>query len=180
MVLVARPSVAALVSCQPQCLLFLKVLFCPVDRINPCLLVVKTPQRLYHYSGVLPPNPSLQASCPILMNAALSFIKAYRLKGDNVSLKKSVCDHFSSEDVELAKKVLWDHCKHDLEAAGLVYHIRRSSDRRSQISANMDDIIQAFLVLDSSDLIPPIYCEATDLLKIPSLSLDPDLGKDPK
>ena len=125
------------------------------------------------YSGVLPPNLSLQASCPILMNAALSFIKAYRLKGDNVSLKKSVCDHFSSEDVELAKKVLWDHCKHDLEAAGLVYHIRRSSDRRSQISANMDDIIQAFLVLDSSDLIPPIYCEATDLLKIPSLSLDP-------
>ena len=37
----------------------------------------------------------------------------------------------------------------------------------------MDDIIQAFLVLDSADLIPPIYCEATDLLKIPSLSLDP-------
>ena len=29
------------------------------------------------------------------------------------------------------------------------------------------------MVLDSSDLIPPIYCEATDLLKIPSLSLDP-------
>ena len=125
------------------------------------------------YSGVLPPNPSLQASCPLFMNAALSFIKAYRLKGDNVSLKKSVCDHFSSEDVELAKKVLWDHCKLDLEAAGLVYHIRRGSDRRSQISANLDDIIQAFLVLDSSDLIPPIYCEATDLLKIPSLSLDP-------
>ena len=47
MVLVARPGVAALVSCQPQCLLFLKVLFCPVDRINPCLLVVKIPQRLY-------------------------------------------------------------------------------------------------------------------------------------
>ena len=34
-----------------------------------------------------------------------------------------MCDHFSPEDVELAKKVLWDHCKHDLEAAGLVYHI---------------------------------------------------------
>ena len=47
MVLVARPGVAALVSCQPQCLLFLKVLFCPADRLNPCLLVIKTPQRLY-------------------------------------------------------------------------------------------------------------------------------------
>ena len=101
------------------------------------------------YSGVLPPNQSPQASCPLLMNAALSFIKAYRLKGDNVSLKKSACDHFSPEDVELAKKVLWDHCKHYLEAAGLVYHIRRGSDRHSQISATLDDIIQTFLVLDS-------------------------------
>ena len=63
-----------------------------------------------------------------------------------MSLKKSACDHFSPEDVEL---VLWDHCKHDLEAAGLVYHIRRGSDRRSQISATLDDIIQTFLVLDS-------------------------------
>ena len=69
--------------------------------------------------------------------------------------------------------MLWDHCRQDLEAAGLPYHSRRDSDRRSQIAANLDDIVQAFVVLDSSDLIPGIYCEATDLLQVPSLSLDP-------
>ena len=38
------------------------------------------------------------------------------------------------------------------------------------MSANLDDLLQAFQCLDSSDQIPPIYCEAFDL---PSLSLDP-------
>ena len=116
---------------------------------------------------------SSQLSRPLLVNTALSFIKAYRLRGDNESLKKRVCEHFSPNDIENAKKMLWDHCRQDLEAAGLPYHSRRDSDRRSQIAANLDDIVQAFVVLDSSDLIPGIYCEATDLLQVPSLSLDP-------
>ena len=74
------------------------------------------------------------------VNAALSFINVYRLKGDNVSLKKSVCDHFIPED---QKKVLWDHCKYDLEAAGLVY-----TTLFRQISPSLD-IILAFLVIRS-------------------------------
>ena len=60
--------------------------------------------------------------------------------------------------------------KHDLEAAGLSYHTRRDSDRSNQLVANLDDIMQA---LDSSDLIPALHCEATELLKLPPLSLDP-------
>ena len=119
------------------------------------------------------PLLSSQLSRPLFVNTVLSFIKAYRLKGDNESLKKRVCEHFSPNDVENAKKMLWDYCRQDLEAAGLPYHSRRGSDRRSQMAANLDDIVQAFVVLDSSDLIPGIYCEATDLLQVPSLSLDP-------
>ena len=61
-------------------------------------------------------------------------------------------------------------CRHDLKAAALPYHSRRGSDKHSQMAAN---IVQAFVVLDTSDLIPGIYCEATDLLQVPSLSLDP-------
>ena len=45
----------------------------------------------------------------------------YRLKGDIESLKKRVCEHFSSTDVENAKRVLWDYCRQELEAAGIVY-----------------------------------------------------------
>ena len=80
---------------------------------------------------------------------------------------------FSSDDVEAAKKLLWDHCEHDLLSAGLLFHSRRDSDKRSSPAANWDDILQAFDFLDSSDLIPHIFCQALDLLTIPSLSPDP-------
>ena len=43
--------------------------------------------------------------------------------------------------------------------------------------ANLDDILQVFDSLDSSDLIPHIFCEALDLLTIPSLSPDPASDK---
>ena len=69
--------------------------------------------------------------------------------------------------------MLWDYCRQELDAAGIVYHARRGSDKRCQLVANIDDILEAFVALDSTDLIPGIYCEATDLLRIPSLSLDP-------
>ena len=124
-------------------------------------------------SPALPSASSHIHSKPVLINSVLSFIKAYRLKGDVESLKKRVCQHFSPADVENAKKELWDYCRKDLEAAGIAYHIRRGSDKRSQLAANVDDLAEAFVALDSSDLIPGIYCEATDLLRIPSLSLDP-------
>ena len=124
-------------------------------------------------SPLTPSNSSHHLARPLLINAVLSFIKVCRLKGDVGSLRKKVCEHFSPDDVENAKRLLWDHCKQPLEAAGLIHHSRRGSDRRSQLVANLDDILQSFVALDSSDLIPGIYCEATDLLRVPSLSLDP-------
>ena len=111
--------------------------------------------------------------CSLLVDTALSFVKAYRLKGDKDSLRRIVAQRFSNDAVEVAKKLLWEFCKHDLEAAGLSYHARRDSDKRSQLVANLDDIMQAFDALDSSDLIPAIHCEASELLKLPPLSLDP-------
>ena len=45
----------------------------------------------------------------------------------------------------------------DLEAAGIAHHSRRGSDKCSQLSANVDDIIQAFVALDSANLITGIY-----------------------
>ena len=73
----------------------------------------------------------------------------------------------------MAKKSLWNTCKCNLEPAGLSFHSRRDSDKRSQLVANLEDILQAFEALDSLDMIPDIYCEATELLKLPALSLDP-------
>ena len=100
-------------------------------------------------------------------------MKAYRLKGDNNSLKNIVGERFSTEAVEGAKKLLWDNCKQHIEGAGLPYQARLDSEKRSQIAANIDDILRAFESLDSGNLIPPIYCEAVELLRVPPLSLDP-------
>ena len=123
---------------------------------------------------LLPPcNTGSNTAPPLLVDTALSFIKAFRLKGDIDSLRMAVTERFSSKEVENAKASLWDHCKLDLEAKGVVFHVRRDSDRRSQLAANLDDLIQMFDALDSTVRIPPIYCEASDLLRLPPLSLDP-------
>ena len=58
-------------------------------------------------------------------------------------------------------------------AANLHFQARRDSDKRSQLTADIEDLVQAFDTLDSSDSIPSIYCEANDLLLMPPLSLDP-------
>ena len=117
--------------------------------------------------------PTLTGPKPMLVDTVLSFIVAFRLKGDNDSLKKIVVERFCNDDVETAKKLLWDCCSSDLLAKGLPFHTRRDSERRSQLEAHLKDILDAFDVLDSSDSIPTICCEATSLLRIPPLSLDP-------
>ena len=123
---------------------------------------------------LLPPcNTGSNTAPPLLVDTALSFFKAFRLKGDVDSLRMAVTERFSSKEVENAKASLWDHCKLDLEAKGFVFHVRRDSDRRSQLAANLDDLVQMFDALDSTARIPPIYCEAFDLLRLPPLSLDP-------
>ena len=106
---------------------------------------------------------------PTLYNTFLAFIKAYRLRGDVDSLKKVAYEHFSSDLVDRAKKALWDVCGNQLETANLPFQARRDSDNRSHI----DDIIRAFEVLDLDNSIPSIFCEASELLKLPPLSLDP-------
>ena len=108
--------------------------------------------------------------CPLLVDPVLSFIKAFRLKDDNDSLRGIVQERFIPDAVDGAKRLLWNSCKQKLDAMGLTFHARRDSDKRSQLATNLEDKLQA---LDSSDSIPNIYCEACDLLRIPPLSLDP-------
>ena len=100
-------------------------------------------------------SPSV--SQPLLVNSVLSFIKAFRLKGDKDSLKRVVADSFHCSSVDSTKKDLLDCCSEELSAANLPFHAKWDSDKCSQLIANLDNIIEAFDVLDSSDLIPPIY-----------------------
>ena len=113
---------------------------------------------------------SSNLSPSLLVDTALSFIKAFRLKGDADSLRMVVRECFSPKEIEKAKLNL---CKSHLEANGLQFHARRDSDKRSQLMADLSDLLKFFDVLDSVDQVPPIHCEASDLLRLPPFSLDP-------
>ena len=65
---------------------------------------------------------AVTSSCPLLINTVLSFIKAYRLRGDTESLKRVINEHFSTSEVETAKQLFGQFTKHDLELAGLSFH----------------------------------------------------------
>ena len=100
-------------------------------------------------------------------------MKAFRLRSDKDSIKRVVADRFSCTAVDSAKKDLWSFCSDKLKAANLSFQARRDSDRRSHLTADIEDLIHVFDALDSSDSIPPIYCEANDLLLLPPLCLYP-------
>ena len=90
--------------------------------------------------------PGSASNCPFLDDPVLTFVKAFRLKGDTNSLKRLAYERFSSEFVERAKKALWDLCGSSLEAASLPFHMRQDSDRRSQLEANNYKYKKSFLL----------------------------------
>ena len=124
----------------------------------------------------IPSNAAVaaQSSNTMLIDVPLAFIKAFRLRGDKVNLRSNVLERFDQAAIiEQSKQSLWEACKSDLDAGGLCFCQRRSSDRRAQIEADLDHVLAAFDLLDSKALIPPIFCEASELYRLPSLSLDP-------
>ena len=110
----------------------------------------------------------------IIVDPALAFIKAYRLRGDVVCLKQAVLSVFDCTSLATAYKSLWDNCEDDLSLCGLTFHQRRTTcEKRQAANAFLADIITAFDKLDTSDKLPAILCEANDLIKLPCLAPDP-------
>ena len=106
--------------------------------------------------GSLSPTSNvLPSPQPHLVNPVLSFMKAFHLRSDKDSIKRVVADRFSCTVVDSAKKDLWSFCSDKLKAANLPFQARRDSDRRSHLTADIEDLIHVFDALDSSDSIPP-------------------------
>ena len=63
-------------------------------------------------------------------------------------------------------------CRQDLLDIGLTYHARRNSEKRDLSDALFTDVSTALDRLDLANKLPEIYCEAKDLLSIPSLEVD--------
>ena len=73
-----------------------------VDNVTVCGLQVQSRQpTVEHVCQLAPGNPGT-TTLPLLVNTVLSFIKAFRLKGDKDSLRMIVTEHFSSNEVEEA------------------------------------------------------------------------------
>ena len=71
--------------------------------------------------------------------------------------------------IRSAKICLWENCNDDLIRLKLEMKVRRSSSSRPQELADLDDVLEAFDVLDSDNCLPEIICSADDLLQMPQL-----------
>ena len=65
-----------------------------------------------------------------VIDTAIAFIKAYRLKGDAFGMKQAVLSAFDSVSLSDAYKSLWDTSSDDLLDCGLTFHTRRSLEKR--------------------------------------------------
>ena len=109
----------------------------------------------------------------VFCDPVLIFVKAFRLKGDANALKHAALSRFSTSMLLNAKKLLWEHCDEDLHSLALPLTSRRGSEKRSQAAADLEDILLAFTKLDEVDKIPLIFCEASELVQQPPISVDP-------
>ena len=109
----------------------------------------------------------------IIVDPALAFIKAYRLRGDVVGLKQAVLSVFDCTSLATAYKSLWDNYEDNLSFCGLTFYQRRTCEKRQAADTFLADIIIAFDKLDTSDKLLAILCEANNLIKLPCLAPDP-------
>ena len=126
---------------------------------------------LTYYSDI----SQLQLVTPVmdspLVNPVLAYVKAFRLRGDLDSLKHVALGKFATALLAEAKRILWDKCS--LSSLGLPLTSRRTTEKRSQAAADLEDIIAAFAKLDDNGSIPMIFCEASDLVLLPPIVTDP-------
>ena len=94
-----------------------------------------------------------------------------------MGMKLAVLSTFDPSSLATAHKTLWAHCGDDLKQLGLSYHLRCGSEKRQVADMLFTDIITAFDKLDSAEKLPAIFCEATELIRLPCLAPDPIFAK---
>jgi len=112
-------------------------------------------------------------AAPVFSEPVLAFIKAFCIRGHVTALKQAALSCFSIPMLFSAKKSLWEFCDADLSLLDVPFSPRHSSEKCTQAAADLEDILLAFSKLDEADKIPQIFCEATDLVKLPPIAADP-------
>ena len=91
---------------------------------------------------------------PVLINSVLSFIKAYRLKGDVTLLRRGFVSTSVLLMLKMRGKSFGTIVERTLRLLVLLTTYNVVLINAVQLAANVDDCIEAFVALDSSDLIP--------------------------
>ena len=76
------------------------------------------------------------------------------------NIKRIVCNFYSQEDIIASKKLLWSLSSEFLEP----YKERKTTNQRSSADANVNDIFEALLKLDSVDKLPSFVAKKMDNL----------------
>ena len=100
-----------------------------------------------------------------LKNELLAYIQYYINRSTKENLKNVIIRSFSSEDVSVAKTILWSGCQAVLGSMDT----RRASAVRTIKEADTADIINGFDKLDKSPFDMPTYA-AVDIEKIPKFA----------
>ena len=98
----------------------------------------------------------------------LAYMKAYKLRADMGSLKRSILDVYDDKGIHNAKDALWSACSEKLKWLKVEYSRRRATSNHSQGEADFDDIAVTFDALDKEDKLPVVNCSSHDLLHMPS------------
>ena len=100
---------------------------------------------------------------PCILNGLLSYVNTVIRNSTNDNILKIVLTFYNSNDIILAKKLMWQTCDNKI-IGDLV--IRNNSRTRSQNEANAIDIIDAMKLLDRKSAIPMFAASATDKLPL--------------
>ena len=95
------------------------------------------------------------------INELLSYLCFYLHNSNVDNIRRTVLTFCNQDDILNSKKILWTLGSEFLET----YKDRKNTEKRSSTEANLQDIIDALLVLDSCDKLPVFV--ARELNKIP-------------
>ena len=105
------------------------------------------------------------AARKIVIDELLCYVSYHMMSCTPDNIKKIVINHFSNENIDEAKKLLWKEC---CEEKAIDYHVRKTTPSRSKAEANISDICDAFIQLDRLyDGQLPVTFVASDLSKLP-------------
>ena len=96
----------------------------------------------------------------IIINELLSYLSFYLDNSALENIKKIATLFYDQDDINNAKKVLWENRSEILGP----YVERKKSDKRSVAEANINDILEALIKLDSTQKSPKFVAQNLDKL----------------